>query len=124
VSGTWRIEESDGACLLAAGPARRFDIAAEAAWPASGDPGPAFRRALARQVRQDVWRALRRLPGFRPVVEVRTCGGTVRLRAGGEVAGGRVPGNAATLVREVIECGPNRTRWIAEALRRAGRAVT
>ncbi|MEO0360348.1 MAG: hypothetical protein AAF322_04530, partial [Pseudomonadota bacterium] len=67
---------------------------------------------LAHQVRQDVWRALRRLRGFSPAVEVRDAPGGVTVRAGGRVDG-PVPPGAAERIASVLADERNRRRWLA-----------
>jgi len=57
----------------------RFDVVAEASFP------PSRKGRLAHQIRQDLWRALRGLRGFSPVVEVRETPDGVHVRAGGQL---------------------------------------
>ncbi|MEQ8254881.1 MAG: hypothetical protein RH980_02345 [Roseovarius confluentis] len=59
----------------------RFDVSAVARF------GPVRKLALAQQVRQDLWRALRQVRGFAPVVRVAEAGGGVTVTAGGQVEG-------------------------------------
>ncbi len=101
-----------GGVVLSRGCAR-FDVAAETHLPAAA---PA---AVAQQVRQDVWRALRRLRGFAPVVSVTPDGAGLRVIAGGAVAGAIPPGTGARIAA-VLEDRGNRARWLAHALRRPG----
>lgn len=93
----------------------RFDVVAETAFP------EVPRRRLAHQVRQDVWRALRDLRGFSPVVEVATEGQGLRLRAGGRVDGGHVDrATAESRIADVLACPDRRARWRRHALRGRG----
>jgi len=103
-----------------------WDVAAETLLPAA----PAGR--VAHQVRQDVWRALRRVRGFAPAVAVTVTerdaasgaasgaeSAGLRVRAGGAVAG-RVPPDTAARIAAVLEDRANRARWIAFARRGTG----
>ena len=100
----WHILTSGDTLTLARHLPPRFDVVAETRLPAMG------RRRLAHQVRQDMWRALQRLRGFSPVVEVTRDGDAVRLRAGGRVAG-PCPPNAAARIASVLADPGNRARW-------------
>ena len=91
----------------------RWDVAAETRLP---DARPL---RVAHQVRQDVWRALRRQRGFAPAVEVRRSASGLLVRAGGRIS---APHDAKRLIdrlRDVLDDPPRRARWIACA--RAGR---
>jgi hypothetical protein len=69
----WRTEHRDSVARHEPATGARLDVAAHAAWDARAPEGvdrARFRKAIARQVRQDAWRALRRVRGFAPVVEV------------------------------------------------------
>ena len=91
----------------------RFDVVADSRLP----DAPA--RSVALQVRQDLWRRLRHVRGFQPVVEVTRGEGGLHLRAGGAV-------DAARFARAPIEAeiaallasAPHRARWISHARRR------
>ncbi|EPX85160.1 hypothetical protein [Salipiger mucosus] len=85
----------------------RFDLAVEARLPAVARP-----ERLARQVRQDVWRALRDLRGFAPCIEVAPQEEGVRLRAGGEAPARFDKATAETRIRAVLENGATRARWL------------
>lgn len=97
-------------------------VAARDGWaaPAARDPAR-FRAAVAHQVRQDLWRALRTVRGFAPEVTVAGAPGGLEVTAGGrllsgDAARGRVAATAARLLAD----GALRRRWTAYALRRAG----
>lgn len=113
----WRQFRTDGALTLARAAPPRFDIAAETVLPA---PASASLGRVAHQVRQDMWRALRRLRGFSPVVEVRRTEAGLAIRAGGRAAAPR-PGDAARRIEAVLEDPANRRRWIAHAGKAARR---
>ncbi|MEO0681076.1 MAG: hypothetical protein AAF192_11750 [Pseudomonadota bacterium] len=138
----WEEREGAGALTLRrAGPEGAAQAFAEAAWliapPAEG-AAARWRRRLARQVRQDLWRALRRVRGFAPEVRVETCDaadapaasapGTpaqalVRVRAGGRL----VRSGAERQVREaaaaLLADPALRRRWTAHAARAPRRTV-
>lgn len=105
----WHMTREGGGVVLARG-AERFDVAAETRLPAA----PPVR--IAHQVRQDLWRALRRLRGFAPVVSARPEAGGLRVVAGGAVAGAIPPGTAEAIAA-VLENPSNRARWLAHARR-------
>ncbi|EAR49495.1 hypothetical protein OG2516_00324 [Oceanicola granulosus HTCC2516] len=101
------VRQGDTLVLARRMPAR-MDVAAEtrlAAMP---------RLRLARQVRQDVWRALQRVRGFSPVIEVHAEGDGLRLVAGGQVDGA-VPPGASAAIAAVLEDRDNRARWARHA---------
>jgi len=102
----------DGGVVLARG-AVRFDVCAATRLPAA----PPAR--IAHQVRQDVWRALRRLRGFQPVVSVTPCEAGLDVIAGGVVAGAVPPGTAGRIAAVLDDSG-NRARWLAHARRGQG----
>lgn len=84
----------------------RFDVAAKTVLPAVD------RLRLARQVRQDVWRALRRLKGFAPVVRVAREGGMLAVTAGGQVDGPVPRAQTEARIARVLADAGNRERWI------------
>jgi hypothetical protein len=86
----------------------RFDLSAEVDLP------PLRRHALAHEIRKDVWRVLRRLRGFAPVVQVTPDGHGLRVRAGGAVAGA-VPASAHVALCDVLNDPDCRARWIRHA---------
>ncbi|MEC3860362.1 hypothetical protein VK792_03625 [Mesobacterium sp. TK19101] len=105
--GGW-FEYRDADCyVLARRWPPRLDICAEARFPRVA------RGRLARQVRQDLWRALQDLRGFAPVIDIRTCGGGLRLLAGGQLACGRGGAGAGDRVAMVLNDANNRRRWLA-----------
>ncbi len=94
--------------------------------PLASDPhAPGrFAAALARQVRQDVWRALRRVRGFVPEIEVVLFPGRVAVTAGGALRAGPAPPTAGPAIAALLGDPARHRRWLAEAYRRAGgRAV-
>lgn len=86
----------------------RFDVSVQAKFPIVG------RTRLAHQIRQDMWRALRNLRGFSPVVQIEQGEDCLNV-----IAGGRLPKPVASNVRERLEALLNdrslRARWIKHA---------
>ncbi|TYO84627.1 hypothetical protein [Oceanicella actignis] len=126
----WRDMHADGAALHAPARGARFDVAVHAAWDARAPEGidrARFRRALARQIRQDAWRALRTVRGFVPAVEVasdHSSPGRARVLA---TAGGRLdcrPAPRALIehrLAELLADPASRLRWSRNAARAAAR---
>ena len=101
----WHIlRDEDGLTLTRHLPAR-FDVSVEAEVPLC-DAG-----RLARQVRQDMWRAMQRVRGFSPVVRVERLGDVMRV-----TAGGRVPAvarsDAQHKIADVLDDSKRRARWV------------
>ncbi|SLN47261.1 hypothetical protein [Roseisalinus antarcticus] len=112
----WHMTEIEGGVALSRTGRGRLDVLAETVLPAAR-PG-----RVAHQVRQDVWRALRRVRGFSPVVHVQRLGGELRVVAGGQVSG-RVPPDASARIAAVLADRGNRARWVAHAGRGEPRAA-
>ena len=87
----------------------RFDVVAQAAFPAV-DPG-----RLARQVRQDMWRMLKDLRGFSPVVQIDTQSGGMTLLAGGRVAPDLATSRISRKIEALLNDPGHRRRWITWA---------
>jgi len=105
----WHMIEEEGALTLARRLPVRLDLAAETVLA-----GAVGRRRLAHLVRQDLWRALRDLRGFAPVVRVRRVAGGLHVVAGGAVAG-RVPPGAQAHIAGLLEDPRHRARWAGRA---------
>ena len=104
----WQIAET-GAGVRLSRPGRAcMDVSAETLFP---DAAPL---RLAHQVRQDLWRAMRRLRGFSPVVEVTRDSVGYRVIAGGAVAG-VIPPDTVARIAMVLENPANRARWLRHA---------
>ncbi|MEM7239091.1 MAG: hypothetical protein AAF501_14885, partial [Pseudomonadota bacterium] len=85
----WTVIEEAGTCTLTrTGIAPGWDMSAEARLPGRSTPTPTVRRRIAHQVRQDLWRSLRRIRGFVPVVRVGESNGGIAIRAGGRLLAG------------------------------------
>jgi hypothetical protein len=113
-SPRWHILRDGHAVTLARHLPVRMDLCVRATFHA---PTPVSRTALAHQIRQDVWRALRRLRGFSPVVRVGHTGAAIAVEAGGRCAG--PAGGAADRIADVLDNRANRRRWLAHAGRRS-----
>ncbi|WP_299150553.1 hypothetical protein [uncultured Tateyamaria sp.] len=108
MSAAWHIlRDGEGVTLCRHLPPR-FDVAAHTTLKA-GHP-----IRLAHQIRQDMWRALQKVRGFSPVVELRP------TEAGWAVtAGGRISGTASARdvrrIHDTLANPENRTRWMRHA---------
>ncbi|MDX1780058.1 MAG: hypothetical protein R3256_01950 [Thalassovita sp.] len=105
----WHILREDGALILARRLPARFDLSVEAAFPRAG------RLRLARQIRQDIWRALQDVRGFAPVVRVEAAGEGLRVRAGGQVDGVFPRQQATETLSALLSDPAHRARWVAYA---------
>ncbi|MEM6577486.1 MAG: hypothetical protein AAF678_03265 [Pseudomonadota bacterium] len=102
----WHIERAEDRVLLTRRVPARFDVAA-------CTDLPALRlMPLVHMVRQDIWRALRGLRGFAPVVEAHTVASGVQVKAGGQVSGRMAREQIETTLRMLLEDAPTRARWI------------
>ena len=136
MTARWRITHEDDVARIA--PARgpsRMDLAVHAAWDApAADARPSaalnrrrYRIEHARQIRQDLWRALQSVRGFMPVVEATSDhsgeagpGARVMVTAGGRLDVPQAPRAAMEArIRDLLEDPSNRARWRAHAARRA-----
>lgn len=106
----WYIEDEGGVLTLSRRLPARFDFSAEARFPLVR-----FRRRLAMQIRQDMWRALRDLRGFAPVVQVWAEGDEMCVKAGGAVAGQVAKAHCEARVEAILADAELRNRWIAHA---------
>ncbi|EAQ02756.1 hypothetical protein OB2597_15280 [Pseudooceanicola batsensis HTCC2597] len=113
---SWHILRQDDALTVARHLPPRFDVAAAADLPAAR---ALSLRRLAQQVRQDIWRALRNLRGFSPVVRVTDLGRVLRIEAGGRLADPRRAGGAGDVLAAVLSDPANHGRWLRHAERRA-----
>lgn len=84
----------------------RLDISAEAAFPRLG------RARLARQIRQDLWRVLKDLRGFSPVIIIDATEPGLIVKAGGRVQTRRAtPQDTAQLIAALLNDPAHRMRW-------------
>lgn len=99
------VVEGDVLTLARRMPAR-FDVSATTRLP------DARRGRVAHQVRQDLWRALRDVRGFSPVVRVVREATGLRVEAGGRVEGAAVPTALEARIAEMLSCKARRARWV------------
>ena len=102
----WHVIEEGKTLTLARRLPVRLDLAAETVLP-----GATGRQRLAHRVRRDLWRLLRDLRGFAPVVRVRREDTGMHVVAGGEVAG-RVPSGTRARVAALLNDPRHRARWM------------
>lgn len=102
----WHIEREGDVLTLARRLPARFDLSVSTRLPQGS------RLRVARQVRQDVWRALQNLRGFAPVVRVERCEGGLEVTAGGQVDGPFSKAHAEAKIADVLENPANRARWV------------
>lgn len=76
----WHIERNDAGLTLSRDGNAHFDVSASVVLPLMA------REKLAHQIRQDMWRALRNLRGFSPVVRIQNQNDSLHVTAGGAVA--------------------------------------
>jgi hypothetical protein len=105
----YHIHRAPNALTLACHAPARFDVAAEATLSGAADL-----LRLAHQVRQDVWRAVQRLRGFSPVVQVTTTDNTIHIRAGGRALP-PISGAVSSRIQTVLDDPANRSRWLRHA---------
>lgn len=102
---SWHIARDADSLTLSRDPVPRFDLCAEASFP------PLRRLPLAQMVRQDMWRLLRNLRGFAPVVRVTRTEDGLRVAAGGRVTGRFPKAKAEAEIRALLGDPKHRTRW-------------
>ncbi|WP_372886189.1 hypothetical protein [Shimia sp.] len=90
----------------------RLDVSAQTVLPTGS------RLRLAQQVRQDLWRRMQGLRGFRPVVRVTRHGETCHVLAGGRVEGRFSRPHAETEISDMLSDPDLRARWSAYAAHR------
>lgn len=106
----WHIEIEGDRLTVSRRKAVRFDFYAETALP------DASRHRVAHQIRQDMWRALQALRGYSPIVEVTRDAGQLRVKAGGQIDGGKFPRlKIENALAELLADVANRRRWVAFA---------
>ena len=103
--GGWHLDKGAAGLTLSRRVPVRFDLAVETVLPR------VHALRLAHQLRQDVWRALRRQRGFAPAVRIVPDGVALRVTAGGQVDGPFPRARAEAALRAVLDCPANRARW-------------
>jgi len=111
----WEILREEGALTVTRRLPVRWDVAAEAVLPMADGA------LIAQQVRQDLWRLLRRQRGFAPAVRVARGERGLALRAGGRVEAAHDRGRLEARIGALLADPAHRARWVAAA-RRRGRA--
>ncbi|MEL6099982.1 MAG: hypothetical protein AAFY74_02180 [Pseudomonadota bacterium] len=89
----------------------RFDVSALAIFPVVNP------LRLAHQIRQDMWRMLRRLRGFLPIVQVQTDRDVLVVTAGGSVRGD-FPKDTDARISNLLHSAEHRARWCRFATER------
>jgi len=115
--GGWHLVRDGAVVTLSRHLPARFDLSASTVLHLRG--GAVGRARLAHQVRQDVWRCLRDLRGFRPVVRVERVSDSLHLTAGGALTAG-VPGvalraKAQGLLNDLLSDPGRQARWLRHA---------
>jgi hypothetical protein len=115
--GAWHLLRDGEVLTLSRHLPARFDVSASLVLQGQGRG--IGRARLAHQVRQDVWRRLRDLRGFRPVVRIARAGDSLHLTAGGALQDG-VPAAALRLriedmLRDLLSDPAHQSRWLRHA---------
>ncbi|MEM8956998.1 MAG: hypothetical protein AAGC86_04200 [Pseudomonadota bacterium] len=113
----WHIARQDGGVILSRRPGGR--AAGSGLWAETRLPAGGRLSVLAHEIRKDLWRALRHVRGFSPIIEIHPCREEAGLcvRAGGATASPPPAPLQATL-SAVLEDSARRARWISHAARR------
>lgn len=106
----WHVLREDDAVTVARSASPRWDVAVDATLPSVVSPA-----RLAHQIRQDMWRRLQRVRGFRPAVRVACTSGACAVRAGGEVAGVFPRAQTEDVIADLLASPAHRARWVAHA---------
>jgi len=101
----WHILGDSDKLILSRHIPARFDVAVCTVLPRAN------MLRLAHQIRQDMWRAMQKVRGFSPVVEIRAFEEEVHVRAGGRVLGVVSPA-AGPRIADILEDTANRARWL------------
>lgn len=109
----WTLTQDEDSLVLARPGAVRLDVRAVSSFPS-------LRRAtLAHEIRKDLWRCLRRLRGFSPVIIVERDDPGLRVIAGGRFDVPNWPKERTLTEIETLLADPaKRARWITHARRR------
>lgn len=102
----WHILKEGDSYTLSRLPTPRFDVQAEVAFPRANAG------RLAQQIRQDLWRELKHLRGFSPVVQIVATDGEMIVRAGGRIdARTKPPAGTEAAIAALLNDPERRTRW-------------
>lgn len=102
----WFESTTTGAFVLARQWPPRFDLRAETCFASAN------RRRLALQVRQDLWRELKDLRGFSPVVKALSYDQGIKLVAGGRLNSSVAPEGVIERISELLDDPEKRGRWM------------
>jgi len=106
----WYIVRNDQKFILARTLPIRFDVYSDTTVPIVG------KARLAQQIRQDLWRELRHLRGFSPVVRVEEDGTHLTVRAGGTLQARTNPIQKIEATIAALLADPKkRARWVRYA---------
>ncbi|MEM8633062.1 MAG: DUF6497 family protein [Pseudomonadota bacterium] len=106
MSDRWHILSQEGRYTLARHLPVRFDVWASALFPKMR------KDRLARQIRQDMWRALRQTRGFSPVVQVSDTADGLEVKAGGRLSSRvRAPASMEETISDLLHDPAARVRW-------------
>jgi len=106
----WHVQRSTDSVVISRAGRAHWDV-----WVDRLIPGKAPKLRVAHQVRQDMWRALRRQRGFSPVVSVRWSHEGLAIRAGGAVAAPFCRKSLEIKISVVLDLPENRARWLQSA---------
>ncbi|MEM8740524.1 MAG: hypothetical protein AAGE13_03420 [Pseudomonadota bacterium] len=114
----WVRRDIGGTTRIAAHSARGWDLTARGDLPETGaGSDPRFRARLAHQIRKDLWRLLRGLRGFAPMVEIEFDAGKLSATAGGSLLAGPAPAGTAAQIADLLADPQRQRRWLAFAAR-------
>jgi len=110
----WHLMREGAVLVLARRLPARFDLLARTVLPLAGRA--VGRARLAHQLRQDVWRCLRDLRGFWPVVRIERSEDALHVTVGGALDGTRAPVERAEARLAALLADPrHRARWLRHA---------
>ncbi|MEP1537127.1 MAG: hypothetical protein ABJQ34_09985 [Paracoccaceae bacterium] len=105
--GGWHITTLEGSWSLSRLKSQRLDVSAQT-WLPRVHPV-----RLMHQVRQDMWRRLKNVRGFAPMVQLTPDAGGWCVTAGGQVSA--IAQSHAVGIEDVLTNKNNRARWIRHA---------
>lgn len=106
--GGWYVQRDGGRYVLARHWPPRFDVCAVSVFP------PVRAGRLAQQIRQDLWRILKGLRGFSPVVQIDASDEGCKVHAGGRLVG-NAPKEIESHIRNLLDSPTHRARWLSWA---------
>ena len=112
--GKWHMFFDSGVLVHTRRIPARFDVMSETVLVGGG--GFSVTR-IARQVRQDVWRALRAQRGFSPVIHIAIKDANLSIKAGGQIDGVFSRPRLEMILRDILNDPARRTRWANYARR-------